>query len=287
MSEQTTCVFYVATAERATEIMQEAQYTDTSLTEEGFIHLCKANQVGFVLETFYSGMENIKLLVIDPSLLDAELKFEAPVPNITDDQSFPHLYGPLNTNAIVDVIDAERFNQKAIHPDTLAMLRHYRFERLPVEGTLYKSTWRSETNNLDGGPVGTAMIGMYANEPESVSCFHKLDFEEAWHFYGGDPFTLYLLYPDGTTAEIKMGTDPTKDQYVQYVIPAGVWQAGCLDQGGRYALFGCTMAPGFTGTCFEAGVADELIAAYPSKASIIHKLSINGHEKLMPEGFAS
>jgi len=287
MAGKETSVFLVATKEQASEIVQLSHYSAESLGSEGFIHLCKAHQVGFVLDTFYKDIKNIKLLIIDVSLLEADLRFEAPVPNITDDQSFPHLYGPLNTNAIVDIVDAERFNQQKIHPDTLAMLRHYRFERLPVEGTLYKSTWRSESNNSNGGPVGTAMIGMYANEPESVSCFHKLDFEEVWHFYGGDAFTLYLLYPDGSFEEVVMGPNLINGQHIQYVIPAGVWQAGCLNSGGRYALFGCTMAPGFTGSCFEAGVADELIAAYPSKAEVIRKLSVNGHEKMMPEGFAS
>jgi predicted cupin superfamily sugar epimerase len=84
-----------------------------------------------------------------------------------------------------------------------------------------------------------------------------------------------------------MGSNIAEGEQIQYVIPAGVWQAGCLNEGGRYALFGCTMAPGFTGTCFEAGLADELIKQYPNKTDIIKKLSVNKHETTMPQGFAN
>jgi len=295
-SDTKTCVFCIASPEMAADILQQTEYEHPSVKEEGFMHLCQPHQVSQVVNTFYPGATDLKLLVIDVSLLKAELIYEGAVGDFSDDdlvraffssESFPHLYGALNVDAIIDVVDVNRFNQKPIHQDTVAMLRHYRFERLPVEGTLFKSTWRANQENTNGDPAGTAMIGLYANEPESLSCFHKLDFDEVWHAYSGDPFTLYLLYPNGETEEILMGTNPTAGQLVQYVIPAGVWQAGCLNDGGRYALFGCTMAPGFTGTCFEAGLADELIKQYPSKADIINKLSVNGHQTNMPDGFAT
>ncbi len=173
-----------------------------------------------------------------------------------------------------------------IHADTQALLDHYPFDRLPVEGTLFCSTYRSAQNQSDGTPICTAMIGMYAEEPLSVSCFHRLLYDELWHVYGGDPFLLILLYADGSSEEVLMGTDPLKGQQVQYLIPAGAWQAGCIVPGGRYALFGCTMAPGFTGDCFEAGIADELITQYPDRAADIRRLSVNGDQAFMPPGYA-
>lgn len=72
---------------------------------------------------------------------------------------------------------------------------------------------------------------------------------------------------------------------VQFVVPAHTWQAGSLLSGGRYAIFGCTMAPGFTGSGFEAAIAGDLIAQYPLLASDIIRLSVNGSETHMPEGF--
>lgn len=83
-----------------------------------------------------------------------------------------------------------------------------------------------------------------------------------------------------------MGNDPLKGQRVQFVIPANAWQAGSIVQGGRYALFGCTMAPGFSGEDFEAAEAEDLIKKYPGHTEDIIRLSVNGHTTRMPEGFA-
>ncbi len=173
-----------------------------------------------------------------------------------------------------------------IHPDTQKMLDYYKFQVLPVEGTFYKSTYCSKQLTPEGAPQGTAMIGMYSDSPMSLSCFHRLPYDEVWHFYGGDPFRLILLYPDGSDREVIMGSDPLQGQSVQFVIPAGVWQAGCMLPGGRYGLFGCTMAPGFTGSGFEAGTAEELIAEYPSRKKDILRLSVNGQTRRMPENFS-
>lgn len=172
------------------------------------------------------------------------------------------------------------------HPDTIAVIKHFRFRRLPVEGTLYTSTYRSTLKTRDGNHMSTAMIGMYSELPLSVSCFHKLSYDEIWHFYGGDPFALILLYPDGSDVEIIMGSDIVKGQKVQFIVPANVWQAGFLLPGGRYGLFGCTMAPGFTGSFFEAGVENELIERYPRRREDIVRLSVNGSAVKMLEDFS-
>ena len=159
---------------------------------------------------------------------------------------------------------------------------------LPVEATYFVSTYRSSDNTATGGPVGTAMIGLYSSDPPSRSLFHRLNFDEVWHFYGGDPLRLVMLHPAGSTEEVVMGSDLRAGHLVQLVIPAGVWQAGELVPGGRWALFGCTMAPGFTGTCFEGGRVGDLVAAYPSREADIRRLGIpDGHETSMPSGFAT
>ena len=172
-----------------------------------------------------------------------------------------------------------------IDPTISQLIQHYQFQRLPVEGTLYANTYCSTTNTASGDPAGTAMIGMYCENPLSVSCFHRLTYDEVWHFYGGDPAVLVLLYPDGSSEEILLGSNPLRGERVQWVIPANTWQAGSVIPGGRYSLFGCTMAPGFSGNCFEAGVADDLIKRYPERAKDILRLSVNGQETRMPEGF--
>ena len=171
-------------------------------------------------------------------------------------------------------------------PKIKALIDHFQFTPLPAEGTFFTSTWRSAQEFADNSPVGTAMIGMYCNDPLSQSFFHRLPVDETWHFYGGDALRLVLLSPEGSSREVIMGSDPLKRQQVQFVVPAGVWQAGQVVDGGLYALFGCTLAPGFTGSMYEGGIREELMAGYPDRKEDIVKLTAPHAEKRMPEGFA-
>ena len=289
-----TAVFHICTRAAADAARTIGEYRAESLASEGFIHLSRAHQVPGTARMFYAGVPDLVLLVIDPTQLSAPLVYEPPAPPPGIEESavrsaelFPHSYGPIPLAAIVDVIELAQFDGTPVHADTIALLRLHRFDRIPLEGTLYRSTWRSEAETPDGTPVGTAMIGMYAESPRSVSCFHRLTRDETWHAYAGDPFTLYLLHPGGGIETVTMGTEPLAGHVSQHRIPAGVWQAGEIVPGGRYALFGCTMAPGFTGGCFEAGVASVLVATYPAAAEVITRLSITGDVTRMPGDFAT
>ncbi|KZN63447.1 hypothetical protein N473_16630 [Pseudoalteromonas luteoviolacea CPMOR-1] len=262
-------------------------YAPSSLSAEGYIHACTAEQVKDVYQHFYASLDDVKVAVVDPRLIHAQLIFEAPSERLGSHTLFPHIYGKLNTDAIVDVVEYSLFAHREVSSSLLDVLAHYRFLRLPVEGTLYKSTWRANTELHDNKPIGTAMIGMYCHALKSVSCFHRLTHDEVWHFYQGDAFNLYLLYPDGHVETVVMGPDFKQGQQLQYRIPAGVWQAGELSEFGQYAIFGCTMAPGFTGDCFEAADHQVLKIDYPEVADICDRLAVNHHETKMPAGFAS
>jgi len=165
------------------------------------------------------------------------------------------------------------------------LIQSLQLETLPVEGTLFKNTYRSKETNSQGEPISTCMIGLLSEEPLSLSRFHRLAHDEIWHFYGGDAFMLYLLFANGESSAIVMGADIVSSQHLQFVVPAGTWQAARLCQGGNYAIFGCTMAPGFTGDCFEGGTADVLLKQYPDRTNWIRELAVHGQETKMPEGF--
>ena len=136
---------------------------------------------------------------------------------------------------------------------------------LPVEGTLYSKRYSSLHS--------TAMIGLYCRNPLSRSLFHRLESDEVWHFYSGDPFRLILLKPDGSSEEVIMGGNPLEGQHVQFVVPAGVWQAGELLENSGYALYGCTMAPGFNKRIFTGGSAAVLLPLYGDRKADIEKLA--------------
>ena len=173
-----------------------------------------------------------------------------------------------------------------VDPDVGRLVEHFGLEMLPVEGTWFANTYRSPVTTAAGGPVGTAMVGLYSADPPSHSRFHRLVFDEVWHFYRGDPMRLVLLHRDGSSEDVILGHDLAAGHRVQRAVPAGVWQAGELAPGGRWALFGCTMAPGFTGACFEGGFVDDLLVAYPGRADDVRRLGIpNGDDVTMPPGY--
>ena len=286
-------VFHLCRREAVGQAQAAGAYRAASLEGEGFIHLSRAHQVRPTAAAYFAGVPDLVVLVIDPTLLTAPLVYEPPAPlpsaSPKDDapgELYPHCYGPIDLAAIVDVMEPAHVSGLAVHADTMALLRQYGFQRLPIEGTLYRETWRATDGDASGEPAGTATIGCYADSLGSLSRFHRLTHDEVWHAYAGDPFVLYLLHEDGRTSEVVMGTDPLAGQQVQVVVPAGTWQAGCLLPGGRHALFGCTMAPGFTPACFEAGRVEALTGRYPQRADIIARLGVTDGATRLPDTLA-
>ncbi len=173
-----------------------------------------------------------------------------------------------------------------MRPTTKQVIEHFEMTTLPVESTYFVKTYRSKTSRPDGSPDGSAIIALYSDEPRSCSLFHRLKYEEVWHFYAGDPIRLVLLYPDKTSKEVILGNDFSKGQLVQFTVPANVWQAGEIVKGGEWGLFGCTMSPGFTGEIFEGGHYSDLIHDFPDREEDLKKLAVPAeHEKNMPKGY--
>jgi uncharacterized protein (DUF952 family) len=69
-----------------------------SLAEVGFIHASTRQQVAAVANAFYRDASDLLVLVIDPGLVTAEIRYEH-VPG--SKAPFPHIYGPLNTGAVI------------------------------------------------------------------------------------------------------------------------------------------------------------------------------------------
>lgn len=85
------------------QAQQKGSYRADSLDSEGFIHCSTPAQVAWVANSFYQGQSDLVLLCIDPEKLNAELIYE----EVEGNQQFPHLYGALNLDAVVQVVDFE------------------------------------------------------------------------------------------------------------------------------------------------------------------------------------
>ena len=75
-------------------------YRADSLESEGFIHCSSPEQVEAVANHFYRGQEGLVLLRIDPERVAAEIRWED---LYEAGEEFPHIYGPLETAAVVAV----------------------------------------------------------------------------------------------------------------------------------------------------------------------------------------
>ncbi len=154
-------------------------------------------------------------------------------------------------------------------------------EPLPVEGGLFRQTWKSVR---DTDVVGTATYAAFTDDPDSFSAMHRLPVDEIWHFYLGDPVELLLLHPDGSWSRPVLGSDPLVGQAPQLVVPAGTWMGGRLAPGGVFALFGNTLAPGFHSGFYEGGRLENLVGGWPEAADLIEALLRPGDELYMPDG---
>ncbi len=72
-------------------------YCPDSLAREGFIHCSFAEQVAWAANRFYAEIVDLLLLHIDTERLTSPLREEA----CDTGEIFPHIYGPLNREAVV------------------------------------------------------------------------------------------------------------------------------------------------------------------------------------------
>lgn len=150
---------------------------------------------------------------------------------------------------------------------------------LPVEGGLYKKTYRSAEllpEAVLGGRRGAhAASGaiLYLLTPDTCSRMHRLPTDEVWHFYMGASCETTVLLPDGTGYTLRLGHDLAGGETVQAVVPAGAWQGTRLVGDGEWALLGTTLAPDYEPSDYEDGDRGALIRAYPAFAGAIRALT--------------
>jgi uncharacterized protein len=144
----------------------------------------------------------------------------------------------------------------------------------PVEGGWYRRTYTSAgTVELERGVRAQGTAIYYLLEEATFSEMHKVAADEIFHFYLGDPVEMLLLYPSGHSVLLTLGPDLAASQQPQILVPAGVWQGERLVEGGKLALFGCTVTPGFDFADYESGSYADLAAKWPAEAERIGKLT--------------
>ncbi len=157
------------------------------------------------------------------------------------------------------------------------IIKTLNLEKHPVEGGYFSETYRSKeivTDKARGERCySTAIYYMLTDEPGAFSEMHRLGTDEIFHFYLGDPVEMLHLYPDGTGKRIIFDNYIEAGIFPQVVVPAGVWQGARLVPGGKFALMGTTVAPGFEFSDYLSGSRKELINLYPDFKELITELT--------------
>ena len=147
------------------------------------------------------------------------------------------------------------------------------------EGGWYAETYRAaESINKEALPhrfneSRSFSTAIYFLLPAGVfSAFHRIQSDECWHFYDGDPLNIYVIDQAGILSVIKLGSNLLEGETFQAMVPAGSWFASRPAISNQYSLVGCTVAPGFDFADFELANGAELSTTYPLHTALIKSL---------------
>ncbi|MGI8549203.1 MAG: DUF952 domain-containing protein [Dehalococcoidia bacterium] len=101
-------IFHIAAAADWEAARESGSYRMSTrgqtLEDVGFIHCSYLKQTLRVANRIYQDTHGLRLLVIDPTRVAAEIRDESPDGG---SERFPHIHGPLNVDAVVDVLPFE------------------------------------------------------------------------------------------------------------------------------------------------------------------------------------
>ena len=103
-------IFHITSRTAWAEAQKRGDYRAEGFAKEGFNHCSTLAQVLPVANNFYKGQSGLILLEIEPTLLSSKLKWEAPTggtppPGVPTGDQFPHVYGPINLDAVVRIVE--------------------------------------------------------------------------------------------------------------------------------------------------------------------------------------
>jgi uncharacterized protein (DUF952 family) len=92
-------IYHIVLPEIWETFKDKRSYEAGSLKTENFIHCSFAAQLEGVLQRYYKDAEEVLILTIDTEKLSSKLVNEPS----TNNEIYPHIYGQINREAVVDV----------------------------------------------------------------------------------------------------------------------------------------------------------------------------------------
>ena len=132
------------------------------------------------------------------------------------------------------------------------VIKLLKLEPLTLEGGYFRETYRS-TDIISAGALpsrygldhSVSTCIYYLITPECTSALHRIATDEIFHFYLGDPVEMVIVHSNDELEKCTLGSDLKTSQVPQKIVPAGLWQGARLFPGGKFALMGTTVSPGF------------------------------------------
>jgi uncharacterized protein len=158
------------------------------------------------------------------------------------------------------------------------IIKLFKMIPLPNEGGYYVETYRSDEKifSLPDRYIGARNFStaiLYLITPSSFSKLHKVKSDEIFHFHLGDPVELLKIDENGKAHTEILGSDILNNQEPQAIVTKNTWQGTKLLPGGKFALLGCTVAPGFEFSDYQHGEKNALINQFPHLKDMIVKYS--------------
>jgi uncharacterized protein (DUF952 family) len=94
-------IYHITTAAEWNAAKETGNYESPSLKEEGYIHCSLPSQIPGVLERYFAGKTGLVKLVIDTEKLTSPYIYDW---STSVEDTFPHVYGPINTDAVIEVV---------------------------------------------------------------------------------------------------------------------------------------------------------------------------------------
>ena len=80
--------------------LESGVYKADALESSGFIHCCLSEQVNGVLDKWFQGVNDLISIELDPQKIKSKIVFE----NLEGgEEVFPHIYGPINLDAVISI----------------------------------------------------------------------------------------------------------------------------------------------------------------------------------------
>lgn len=100
-------IYHIVRRDTWEQARAAGRYAPASLADEGFIHCSYPSQILMPANLLYRGQRGLVLLRIDPALVSSPVRQDTVAVvrgGMEAEEAFPHIYGPLNPDAVMAVI---------------------------------------------------------------------------------------------------------------------------------------------------------------------------------------